>query len=143
MVIQFEIDCALLSGVSYVSTRPDINKFPVPEGWTEYSRWPADSISGFEAVAYQKGTQIVIAYAGTYPKDIDGDIATDLALAEGSNAQLFSPAQQLIQAAQYYLQVKAANADITFTGHSLGGGLAALVGVFFGVSTTTFLKPHS
>ena len=44
------------------------------------------------------------------------------------------------QAAEYYLQIKAANpnATIVLTGHSLGGGLAALIGVFFGVRATTF-----
>ncbi|WHZ22878.1 MAG: hypothetical protein OJF47_001990 [Nitrospira sp.] len=47
---------------------------------------------------------------------------------------------QLLQAAEYYLQVQAANpnAAITFTGHSLGGGLAALMGVFFGKQAVTF-----
>ncbi len=48
---------------------------------------------------------------------------------------------QLLQAAEYYLQVKAANPNatsITFTGHSLGGGLAALMGVFFGQQAVTF-----
>ena len=48
---------------------------------------------------------------------------------------------QLTQAVDYYLQVKAAapaNAKITLTGHSLGGGLAALVGVFFGAEAHTF-----
>ena len=39
-----------------------------------------------------------------------------------------------MQAVDYYLAVTAANpsANITFTGHSLGGGIAALMGVFFG-----------
>lgn len=47
---------------------------------------------------------------------------------------------QLLQAAEYYLQVQAANPDatITFTGHSLGVGLAALMGVFFGQRAVTF-----
>ncbi|MDP2977122.1 MAG: lipase family protein, partial [Anaerolineales bacterium] len=31
-----------------------------------------------------------------------------------------------------------ANANITFTGHSLGGGIAALMGVFFGKTAVTF-----
>ncbi|MFO0701086.1 MAG: lipase family protein [Nitrospira sp.] len=49
-------------------------------------------------------------------------------------------ADQLRQAAEYYLQVKAANPNVTvtFTGHSLGGGLAALMGVFFGKQAVTF-----
>jgi Ca2+-binding RTX toxin-like protein len=143
MATQFEIDCALMSGAAYVSTRPNKNKFPIPEGWSDFFHVPNASFptsAGFEALSFRNGNQIVIAYAGTYPKDISGDIATDLALAEGSNAQLISPAQQLIQAAQYYLQIKAANpsADITFTGHSLGGGLASLMGVFFNEPTVTF-----
>ena len=51
---------------------------------------------------------------------------------------------QLFQAAKYYLQVKASvtannpDATFTFTGHSLGGGLAALMGVFFGKQAMTF-----
>lgn len=59
---------------------------------------------------------------------IFGDIGADLGLA----AELGS--SQLLQAAQYYLQIKTANpnATISFTGHSLGGGLASLVAAFFG-----------
>lgn len=48
---------------------------------------------------------------------------------------------QLKQAADYYLQVKASAAvgtTITFTGHSLGGGLASLMAVLFDESAFTF-----
>ncbi|MFA6283953.1 MAG: lipase family protein [Desulfurivibrionaceae bacterium] len=100
--------------------------------------------SGFEAVSFFNGpdlahsTEIVISYAGTYDKDLTGDWVANVNLATGLGSA------QLLQAAEYYLQVKAQitaanpNATITLTGHSLGGGLAALVGVFFGVHATTF-----
>ncbi len=138
MVTQFAIDCALMAGASYISTRPfDVNKFPIPAGWaTVPNSYFNDPSSGFEAVAFQKGTDIVISYAGTDPSDIAGDIAANLALAAGTLSD------QLRQAADYYLQVKndPANAGktISFTGHSLGGGLASLMAVMFGESAYTF-----
>ncbi|MEW6289177.1 MAG: lipase family protein [Thermodesulfobacteriota bacterium] len=76
-----------------------------------------------------------MSFAGTYDGD---DIAADIGLADGWGSV------QLLQAAEYFLQIKAQvtaanpNATITLTGHSLGGGLAALVGVFFGVKAVTF-----
>jgi hypothetical protein len=46
MATQFELDCALMAGASYISTRPNNkNKFPVPEGWNELVR--AAEPSGF------------------------------------------------------------------------------------------------
>ncbi|MBH0183244.1 MAG: hypothetical protein HP490_16680 [Nitrospira sp.] len=65
-------------------------------------------------------------------------MAANFGLAIGSGSA------QLLQAAEYYLQVQATvaadnpNATFTFTGHSLGGGLAALMGVFFGKQAVTF-----
>ncbi len=128
------VDFALLAGDSYYDTRADINRFPLPDGWSLYSRLPENKSSGFEASAYKCEGKIVISYAGTYPGDIFGDLVTDLALAAGVLAK------QLCEAAEYYLQVKALNRDasITLTGHSLGGGLASLIAVFFGESATTF-----
>ena len=133
---------ALMSGASYFDTRDEINRFPDPTDLTRGSRFPAElnNGSGFEASAFGNGTtlttssEIVISYAGTYDKDTSGDKVADVGLATG-----VGPAQ-LLQAAEYYLQVKAATpgASITLTGHSLGGGLAALVGVFFGVKAQTF-----
>ncbi|HRB81082.1 MAG TPA: hypothetical protein PK614_02350 [Nitrospira sp.] len=136
MTVQL-IDYAMMAGASYISTRPDSNKFPIPMGWATLpspNGYRLDPSSGFEAVACQRGNEIVISYAGTNPSDFTGDIAADIGLATGIGSV------QLEQAAEYYLQVKAANpnATITFTGHSLGGGLAALMGVFFGKQTVTF-----
>lgn len=133
------IDYALFAGVSYYDTRAEVNRFPVPADWFLYSRVPEDSSTGFEAVSYKKtnpdgSTEIVISYAGTDPGDLTGDIAADLGLAAGWGSR------QLVQAAQYYLQVKAVNpnAAISLTGHSLGGGLASLVAAFFGETAFTF-----
>ena len=129
-----EIELAVMAGRAYQSTRDrDTNWFPAPdpERWTEMKH--VSEPSGFEAVSFQHGTganaEIVISFAGTYWKLDDlRDLNADINLAAGNGDT------QLFQAVKYYLQVKAANPDakITLTGDSLGGGLAALVGVFFG-----------
>ena len=126
------IEYALMAGAAYFDTRVPNNRFPTPQNWVSFNH--KSRASGFEAISFSNGTEIVISYAGTYDKDITGDIAADIGLATGFGSA------QLLQAAEYYLQVKAANpfATITLTGHSLGGGLAAQVGVFFGVEAKTF-----
>jgi Ca2+-binding RTX toxin-like protein len=128
------LEYALMAGVSYRSTRPELNRFPIPFsfGWSEIlgSYRNIDS-SGFEAVSFTNGTEIVISYTGTGTAI---DWITNIALGVGFAAD------QLKQAAAYYAQIRAANptATITFTGHSLGGGLAALMGVFFNERAETF-----
>lgn len=126
-----QIEYALMAGRAYQSTRDQVNWFPVPQGWYE----PIDErrvlSSGFEAGYFQRGNEIVISFAGIGQlADWTANIELALGLA----------AEQLKQTALYYEQVKAANptAQITFTGHSLGGGLAALMGVFFNKLAMTF-----
>lgn len=127
---------ALMAGASYISTRPNVNRFAVPVGWTERAdKRENNAASGFEATYFTKGTELVISYAGTDPSDTWGDWPTNLALASGRLSD------QLRQAADYCLAVKASAPDgtsITFTGHSLGGGLASLMAVMFGESAVTF-----
>jgi hypothetical protein len=51
-----DIEYALMAGASYISTRPDVNKFPVPVGWTERrDKRESDPVSGFEATQNQRG----------------------------------------------------------------------------------------
>ena len=126
-----DTEYALMAGRVYQSTRGTINWLPDLQslGWAEF--FPQQESSGFEALSFQKGTEIVISFAGT-----------------GSNVDWWAntggffgvTSDQLRQAADYYLQVKTANpnATISFTGHSLGGGLASLMAVFFGGTATTF-----
>lgn len=42
------LDYALLAGRSYIDTRLDINRFPIPQGWTDLLLHDAKP-SGFEA----------------------------------------------------------------------------------------------
>ena len=65
------IDYALMAGASYIDTRALINRFPAPEGWLMSNHQSKDS--GFEAVTFKNGTEIVISFAGTYDKDLTGD----------------------------------------------------------------------
>lgn len=74
------IEYALLAGASYYDTRTTTNRFPLPQNWSYYSRIQQDLTTGFEAAAFQNGTNIVISYAGTYPGDITGDILADAGL---------------------------------------------------------------
>jgi hypothetical protein len=77
------IEYALLTGASYHDTRADLNRFPIPAGWSVISLVPEDQLTGFEASAYRNSltNDIVISYAGTDPDDISGDIAADIGLA--------------------------------------------------------------
>lgn len=126
-----EVEYALMAGRVYQSTRATINWLPDLQslGWVEF--FPQQQSSGFEAVSFQKGNEIVISFAGT------GSAVDWWANAGGFFGVT---TEQLRQAADYYLQVKAANpgATISLTGHSLGGGLASLMAVFFGETATTF-----
>ncbi len=131
------IEYAVMAGRAYQTTRAQINWFPVPDGWVEYFHVPNNpdypqftGADGFEAVAFQNianPNEVVISFAGTGPGLLDWTHG-NIPLAAGNLSD------QLRQAADYYLQVKAsapAGTAISFTGHSLGGGLASLMAVLF------------
>ncbi len=99
------------------------NELGVPEGWV-LKNWVPDRFTGFSAGTFisRGGNEVVIAYTGTN----DG-IADPLNWTAGMGI----PAPQIFEALSYYFETRAAypTATISFTGHSLGGGLASLMAV--------------
>jgi hypothetical protein len=145
-------DHALLAAGSYGDVRSGIydavnqddtsNDAPLPAGWTELLAFRVDGssggissllTSGFSARVYRNaGTgEVVISYGGTKGDISWGTVADyvsgNIPLAMGNAAQ------QAALAAELYQKVKALHGGdtISFTGHSLGGGLAALMAVYF------------
>jgi hypothetical protein len=92
------IDYALMAGASYFDTRNPINRFPAPSNWVSFNHESRDS--GFEAISFNKGTEIVISYAGTDPSDLLGDIAADIGLANGFGSQQLLQARRILPPGQ-------------------------------------------
>ena len=136
---------ALFAANSYgVSTlvRSSQNTLPIPGGWTplvvnDYTTALPD---GFMARAYLRGNELVISYAGTTNENwkdwFNGNVPA-------ATAGRLAP--QIVDAAEFYLealQLAQAQAGpdiaVSFTGHSLGGGLASLMAVYFDRPGTVF-----
>ena len=115
-------------GVYAASVR---NKIDPPVGWSQ-TNWQPDMSSGFSAGCYANatGSEIVISFTGT----------NDAADVANWTIGLGLPMPQIYAAVDYYFARKAENpsANITFTGHSLGGGLASLMAVYFNKQATVF-----
>lgn len=125
-------DYAQISGRVY--RRTDENRMHVPDGFTEVQWLRDDTITGFSAGVYKKGNEIVIGFTGTN----EGQ-GLDFLLANiPAGAGLGSP--QITQAVMLVLKVMAENPDatISFTGHSLGGGLASVMAVLFNKEASVF-----
>jgi hypothetical protein len=106
-----------------------------PPGWDIVLEVPTN-IDGFACKAFRRtGTdEFVIAYCGSDQLLQDYGLANaPLAIGLGSG--------QLSQAAAVYLRIKeryGSAVNVSFTGHSLGGGLASVMSVWFDRPATVF-----
>jgi hypothetical protein len=131
-------DYAALSAFVYNNVRGPINNLSTPTGWTLLTTSDTN-LTGFTASAFRNTAtgEIVIAYKGTDTVSI-AQTAQDFLL---GNTAAFGGSVQLIQAALFYEQIKTDyGSNITFTGHSLGGGIASVMGVWFGRAATNFAQ---
>lgn len=137
MMNNFDLACALFSQSAYRELVHTANRLEPVAGSIRLAGdlGYVTGSQGFEASAFEFDGKIVIAYAGTNTNQM-ADLFTDAALGGGFAVS------QLTQAAAFYESIKNdaryAGKDIVFTGHSLGGGLAAAMGVFFNKRAVTF-----
>jgi Lipase (class 3)/RTX calcium-binding nonapeptide repeat (4 copies) len=138
---------SLLAAAVYNDARGKSNQLDItPLGWSVISHeGGADGgilSSGLSINAYQKGSEIVISCKGTdfLIGSNNSQTASDLLADVGLGGGLGLGSTQLFQAALFYQKVKAQNpnAVITFTGHSLGAGLASVLSVWFNKPATVF-----
>ncbi|MEJ0038724.1 MAG: calcium-binding protein [Gammaproteobacteria bacterium] len=111
------------------------NKGPLPSDWDEIAYLPDDA-SGFSAGAFRNKLtgEVVISFTGTNERKVADFVNANIPAAGG----LYST--QVMKAIEFVSDIRAQEpaADITFTGHSLGGGLASLMATYFDLPATIF-----
>jgi hypothetical protein len=131
---------SLMSADAYNDARGVANQLDlVPLGWNILKKEGGSTggvfSSGLSIIAYKKGNEIVIACKGTdfLLGTNNPQTYSDLIADFGLGGSLGFSSSQLFEAALFYQRVKEQNpgATMTFTGHSLGAGLASVLSVWF------------
>ncbi|MFM2450655.1 MAG: hypothetical protein RIS44_3105 [Pseudomonadota bacterium] len=124
---------AQFSNRVYVRTQK--NRTPIPNGWAAVQEIADRDFTGFSAGVYQSGNQIVISCTGTNEKKVADTGIANLPAASG-----LVPSAQVFEAMELCMETKKAfpTANISFTGHSLGGGLASIMAIFFNRPAVVF-----
>ena len=108
-----------------------------------------DSADGFLAEAFQDSNQIVIAFRGTNPNFFDSPTSTLLNLIADYSFADTTPnstlKNEVTDAANFLASIRSKfpYANITITGHSLGGALAQMIGNASGYTSVGFDAPGS
>lgn len=88
--------------------------------------------SSMHAELFVKDGQYVLAFRGTRPSEV-GDLENDAEQGAGFDAEAYDKAIDLAKNLN-----RTTDGDLSFTGHSLGGGLASAAAVVTGLPATTF-----
>ena len=104
-------------------------------------RLVTDPVHGFKGAIYNRKDDCIVAFKGTETekgaKQAIQDLTADLRLATGDLPKQVAPAAKLLAFAQTNFK----NLTISICGHSLGGGLAQVVGYQAGAPFVTFNAP--
>ncbi len=121
------LDLSVLANAAYETNPNRVN------GWicTAF-RAGSGHLNGFQAAAFTKGGETVLAFRGT-TGSVD-DVTSDLKLGMGMNTGHFGAADAF---AAEYATVK----NVSVTGHSLGGAIAQVVANRQGFKFATFNAP--
>lgn len=100
------------------------DNYPQVDGWETLDPiYNFINNKGFFAAMFRKGEDYVMAFRGT--DDFKDDLVSDATLALGFPPQQFYAANQALNSA--LSKINALSGNVCLTGHSLGGGLAAIV----------------
>lgn len=138
--IQMAINMAMISDDVYYNESNLNNEWErvkeyddYPQGLNDANLWnDKKKNSGFRAKLYKKEDRYVVAFEGTNPEE-KGDIITDVKQGVGLETEQYKKASELAKQIKKYLPP-----NTIITGHSLGGGLATLVGAKTGLETYTY-----
>ena len=123
-------DCAQLSLYVYNVLGNLINRPLVPKDWALLKYYPDDAVGFSYGVFRNTATnEVVISYAGSNENLIADTALANIPGAMGMGSVQFS---QAAVAYEYVKKTYCTNGEnITLTGHSLGGGIASLIAVWF------------
>lgn len=134
MTTPLDLELAALAYQAYATS--DENSLLPPE-WQEDTTLARSSLSGFAAKVFTKGAEVVISFRGTDfgpINDLVRDFQTgNIPAAIGNQSAQVSEAIKLVADVMHEY-----GPAITLTGHSLGGGLASLMAVFFDLDAVVF-----
>ncbi len=137
-----DFEYALLSAYAHRFARSNIKNLPDLSaiGFTELASINEfNKDSGFEGVVVRRGNDIVLAIAGT---DDNIDYAVDVVQYFGATPQIKRAIDLYIMAQSEISRIKSVESDfnpnVTFTGHSLAGGIASIMGILFDLPAFVF-----
>ena len=138
-------ECALFSANAY---GPPLGLLanPLPPGWSRmgiHRDLLNVESTGFRAHVYHNEAmkEVVIAFGGTHMMD-RGDWSADWSIANGQLPWQFNDARTVYRNVLKFIEQEGIQAQISFTGHSLGGALAQYMAIFAkGCSAVTIGAP--
>lgn len=140
-----EAEYAILAAAAYRNGARDPEGVNTPSGWSlfkEESSYGAET-DGLHYKVFTKGNELVISFRGTdgwlrIPSDGDDNIAAAMGWNSDQIYLAFKATLDILRAVSDPENKLFFGKNVSFTGHSLGGGLASLMAVWFGREAKVF-----